>query len=130
MCRNEIFQYIKSLTEVGFDRKLDGVTGCICHKSSHTSKLFNLLIGTTGSGIRHHEDVVVCIKSCKKCSCDFIIRLLPNLDNTLVSLLFCKESTAILSCYLLYSLFSFCKNCLFLCRHCHVGNRNRHGCTC
>ena len=63
MCGHEVLKYIKTFTEVRLDRQLDRTTGCICHKSTHTGKLFDLFIGTTGSGVSHHEDVVVFIKS-------------------------------------------------------------------
>ncbi len=43
--------------------ELNGMTGSIGHKSAHASKLFDLLIGSTRSGVSHHEDVVVFIKS-------------------------------------------------------------------
>ena len=60
---HEVFQYVKTFTEIGLDRELDGVTGCIGHQTTHTGKLFDLLIGTTGTGVSHHEDVVVLIQS-------------------------------------------------------------------
>ena len=63
MSGNEVLQYVKTLTEVGFDRKLDGVTGCICHKSSHTCQLLDLLIRSSRTGVCHHEDVVVLIQT-------------------------------------------------------------------
>ena len=37
MSGDEVLQYVKTFTEVRLDRKFDGVTGCICHQSSHTS---------------------------------------------------------------------------------------------
>ena len=63
MSGNEVLQYVKTLTEVGFDRKLDGVTGCIRHKSSHTCQLLDLLIRSSRTGVCHHEDVVVLIQT-------------------------------------------------------------------
>ena len=69
MRRDEVLKYVKTFTEVGLDWEFDRVTGRIRHESSHTGKLLDLLIGTTGSGVRHHEDVVVFIKTCQKVMC-------------------------------------------------------------
>ena len=63
VCRDEVLQYVKTLTEVGLDRKFDCVTGCICHQASHTSQLFDLLIRSSSSGVSHHVDVVVLIQT-------------------------------------------------------------------
>ena len=63
MSGDEVLQYIKTFTEVGFDRKLDGVTGCICHKSTHLPLLFDLLIRSSRTGSAIAEDVVVLIQT-------------------------------------------------------------------
>ena len=56
--RNEVFQNGQALTEVGLDRDLYGLTGRVSHQTTHTADLFDLVLGTTGSGIRHDEQVV------------------------------------------------------------------------
>ena len=60
--RHEVFQHIQSLTEIRLDRQLDCASRCICHQSAHAGQLFDLLVGTTSSGIRHHEDIIVLIQ--------------------------------------------------------------------
>ena len=65
VCGDKVFQYVKSLSEVRLDRKLYSVSRCIRHKSTHTRKLFNLLIRTSRSRIRHHKYVIIVIKSSK-----------------------------------------------------------------
>ncbi len=90
---DEVLQYVQTLTEVGLDRKLDRMTGRICHQSTHTSKLFDLLIRTTRSGVSHHEDVVVMIKTVQQCVSQLIIGCLPGLDNFLVTLFLCDKTT-------------------------------------
>ena len=83
MSRHEVLQYIQTLTEVGLDRQLDRTTGRIRHQSTHTCKLFDLFVGTTGSGICHHEDVVVFVQTGKQRLCQLIIGVLPCLYNFL-----------------------------------------------
>ena len=63
MSRHEVLQYVKTFTEVGCNRQLDGMTSCIGHQSTHTGKLFDLFIRTTGTGVSHHEDVIVFIQT-------------------------------------------------------------------
>ena len=64
MSGDEVLQYIKTFTEVGLNRKFDGVTSCICHQTTHTSQLFDLLIRSSRTRVSHHKDVVVLIKTC------------------------------------------------------------------
>ncbi len=47
--RHEVLQNVKTLTEVRFDRQLDSLTCCISHQTTHTGKLFDLLVRTTGT---------------------------------------------------------------------------------
>ena len=61
--RDKILQYVQTFTEVGLNRKFNRMSGGIRHQSAHSGKLLNLLIGTTGTGVRHHKDVVVLIQS-------------------------------------------------------------------
>ena len=96
------------------------MSGCIGHQSSHTGQLFDLLIGTTGSGVSHHEDVVVLIKTCKKCLCKGIICILPCLDNLFVTLLISDKSTLVLSCNLIYSVLCISDHLWLLWWHCHI----------
>ena len=79
MGRHEVLQYVKTFTEVGLDGHLNGMTGRICHQASHTGQLFDLLIGTTGSGVSHHEDVVVFIQAVQQGFRQDIIGLFPCL---------------------------------------------------
>ena len=89
MCGDEVLQYVQTLTEVGLDRKFNRMTGRICHQSSHTSKLFNLLIRSSRTGVSHHEDVVIFVKSCQQVVSQLIIGCLPGLDNFFVTLFLC-----------------------------------------
>ena len=85
-------------TEVGLDRKFNRMTGRIRHQSSHTSKLFNLLIRSSRTGVSHHEDVVIFVKSCQQVVSQLIIGCLPGLDNFFVTLFLCDKTTAEVLC--------------------------------
>ena len=56
--RNEVFQNGQSLTEVGLNRDFYSFTGRVGHQTTHTADLLNLVLGTTGSGVCHDEQVV------------------------------------------------------------------------
>ena len=74
------------------------MTGCISHQTSHTCKLFDLFIRTTGTGVSHHEDVVVFIKTVQKCFCKLIVSLLPCFNNFFITLFFCNKTTFVVLC--------------------------------
>ena len=126
---NEVLQYVKTLTEVRLDREFNRTTGCIRHQSTHTGKLLDLCLGTTGSGIRHHKDVVVTIQTSHQSLCQLIIGCEPCIYNCLVTLLLRQKTTVELACNCLNGLFCIRKNILLRCRHGHIGNRYCHGCT-
>ena len=128
MRRHEVLQNVQSFTEIGLDRKLDRMSGRIGHQASHTGQLLDLLIGTTGSGIRHHEDVIVLIQSLQQLRGQDLVSLLPGLDDFLITLLFCEESSAVVPCDLVDGVLRFLDELRLFRRNCHVGNGNRHGC--
>ena len=129
MCRDEVLKYVKTFTEVCLNRELDGLTGGICHKTTHTCQLLNLLVGTTRTGVSHHVDVVVFIKVVKKLSGNFIISFFPCLDYCFVTVFFCHKTTAIVSCNLINRSFCCCNNLFLTRRHGHIGDRYGHRCA-
>ena len=68
-------------------------TGCIGHQSSHTCQLFDLFIGTTRSGVSHHEDVVVFIQTAQQSFGQLVIGILPGLNNLFVTLFLGDQTT-------------------------------------
>ena len=80
---DEVLQYVQTFTEVGLDRKLDGMTGGIGHQSSHTGQLLDLLIRASGTGVSHHEDVVVLIQACQQVVSQLIVGL-PSRSRSLL----------------------------------------------
>ena len=90
---HEVFQYVQTFTEVRLNWQLNGVTGCIGHQTTHTCKLFNLLVRTTGSGVSHHVDVVVLIKTIQQRLSKGIVSLFPGIYNFFVTFFLCNETT-------------------------------------
>jgi len=57
-------------------------------------------------GIRHHEDVVVFIKTFQKHFCKLIIGLFPCLNNFFVTFFLCDKTTFVLFCNSVYCIFT------------------------
>ena len=106
------------------------MTGCICHQSSHTCQLFDLFIRTTGTGVSHHEDVVVLIQSVQQLSGQNIIGFFPGLYNFFVTFFFCDQTTFVVLCDVVYSLLSLLDQFRFFRRNGHIGNGYGHSCSC
>ena len=126
MSGHEVFQYVQTFTEVGLNGKLDGMTGSIGHKSTHTRKLFDLLIGTTGSGVSHHEDVIIFIKTVQKSSCQLVVRLLPGFHDLFVTLFLGDQTTLVVLGNLIYDILGVLDHLRLLRRHGHIGNGYCH----
>ncbi len=58
---DEVLQNRQAFAEIGFDGDLNGAPGGVGHQAAHTGQLADLGLGTTGAGIRHHEDGVVAV---------------------------------------------------------------------
>ena len=122
MCGHEVFEYVKTFTEVGLNRKLNGLTGCIRHKSTHTCKLLDLLVTTTGTGVGHHEYVVVLVKTVKKLFGKLAIGLVPGLYYRTISFFVGDKTSSVVTCNLFNGLLSAFKNFGLGSRHGHIGN--------
>ena len=125
---DKVLQYIQTFTEVRLNRQFDSTTGCICHQSTHTSQLFDLFIRTTGSGVRHHEDIVQLIQSIQQIFCNLIIGFLPCIHNGFVTLFLCQQTTAELLGNNFHCILCTLKKFFLTCRHFHIRNRYRHSC--
>ena len=130
MCRHEVLQYIKSFTEVGLDRQLDCTTCCISHQTTHTSQLFDLLVRTTGTGVSHHEDVVILIQTIQQCLSQLIISFFPCFYYCFITFFFCHKTTSEVHCDAVYSSLCISQHLRLLSRHCHIGNRYSHCSSC
>ena len=106
------------------------MTSCIGHQTTHTCKLFDLFIRTTGTGVSHHKDIVIFIKTIQKCFCKLIISLLPCFNNFFVTLFFSNKTTLIVLCDFVYDILRILDHLRFLRRHSHIRNGYSHRCTC
>ena len=125
--RHEILQHVQSLTEIGLDRQLDGTACGIGHQSAHARQLFDLLIGTTGAGVGHHENIIVGVQACQKHLRQLLIRLIPSLHHRAVPLLLGDQASAEVSGNLVNGSLSLGQHFRLLFRHGHIGNGHRHG---
>ena len=123
---HKVLQYVQTFTEVGLDRKFDGVTGRIGHQTTHTGQLLDLFVGTTGSGIGHHEDVVIFIQSGEQCMGQFIVGLLPGVNDLFVTLFVCDQTTFEVLGNLVYRLLCLRDHLRLLRRNGHIGNGYGH----
>ncbi len=125
---HEVFQNIQSFTEVRGDRQLDRTAGRICHQASHAGQLLDLLIGTAGTGVSHHEDVVVLIQRRQQRIRQLGIGLGPGVDDGLVTLFLGEESSSVVLGDLVDGLLCLCKKGRLLLRHRDVRDGNGQGC--
>ena len=116
-----MLQNVQTLTEVTRNRKFDRMSRRIRHEAAHAGELLNLLIGTAGSGVSHHEDVVVLVETLEQILGELLIRLLPGLDDFLIALLVGRKTAAVVLADFLDLRLRF----LGL-RDGHIRNRNGH----
>ena len=127
---HKVFQYVQTFTEVGLDRQLNGTSCCISHKPTHTGKLFDLLVRTTGSGIRHHINVIIFIQTGKQRLCQFVVSCFPCLHNFFVTLFFCNKTALEILCNPVNRVLRFLNHLRLLRRNRHIRNGNCHSCAC
>ena len=53
---DEVLQHGEAFAEVRGDRRLDDFARGLGHQTAHTGELADLLLGTAGAGVGHHED--------------------------------------------------------------------------
>ena len=123
---DKVLQNVQTLTEITRNRKFDRMSRRIRHEAAHAGELLNLLIGTAGSGVRHHEDVVVLVKAFKQILGELLIRLLPGLDDFLIALLVGRKTAAVVLADFLDLRLRFRDEALLGLRDGHIRNRNGH----
>ena len=130
MGRHKVLQYVKSFTEVRLDRQFNGTSRCIRHESTHSGKLLDLLIRATSSGIGHHKDVVIFIKTGQQRLGKGIVRRFPGLYDLLITLFLRNQATLKVLRNLIHRILRLLDHLRLLRRHGHIGNRYGHGCSC
>ena len=105
------------------------MTGCICHKSSHTCQLLDLLIRSSRTGVCHHEDVVVLIQTAQQVFGQLVIGNLPGFNNLFITLFLSDKTTAEVLCNTVNGCLSICQELRLGCRHGHIRDGYGHGCS-
>ncbi len=123
---HEVLQYVQTLTEIRLNRQLDGTSRRIRHQSAHTRKLLDLLVGTAGSGIRHHEDIIIFVKSGQQRFCQRVVRCFPCFYNFFITLFFRNQTTLKVLRDLIHRILSLFDHLRLLRRHGHIGDRYGH----
>ncbi len=126
----EVFQYVQALTIVCSDRHFDSLARGVRDKSAHTRKLSYLRRRTTRAGIRHHKDVVVLIEVCGKRVGNVIRRLVPYLNELLLTFCVGDKSAAELLVDLGDRVVRFGKYLSFLRRYLRIADRYRDTRSC
>ena len=124
---HEILQNVQSFTEIRLNRQLDGTACGIRHQTAHARKLLDLLVGATGAGVRHHEDIVVFVQTRQQQVRQFLIGLVPGLHHRAVALLLGDQAPAEVGGNLIHGGLSLGQQLRLFGRHSHVGDGHRHG---
>ena len=125
---NEVFQYGKSFTEVWLDRNFYRLTGCVSHKSTHTSDLSYLVLAAPGSGVGHDEQVVQGAQRIHQCVCYIIRSLWPDFYNLLVTFLIGHKTHTISLFVFIYVFFSLSYDIPLVFRDFHIAYADGNCC--
>ncbi len=127
VCRHEVLQNVQAFTEVGLDGQLDGTACGIRHQSAHTCQLLDLLVAASGTGVGHHEDIVVLIKASQQHLCQLVIDIRPGLDDRAVALFVRDQTAAEVFGNLIDGILRLLKEVLLLRGHCDIRDGDSHG---
>ena len=123
----KVLQHGQALTEVGLDGDLDSLTGGVGHQAAHTGQLTDLLHGTTGAGVRHHEDGVVLVHVGGQGVSNVGGGLFPLADHQLVALLVGDEAHVVLILDLHHALFGLVDQLVLGLGHRHIRDGDGDG---
>ena len=126
----EVLKHRKAFAEVTLNGKFHCFTGCGHHKTAHTGKLFHLGDRTTGTGITHHLDRIVSVKTLLEGIRYVLCSLIPNRDNASVAFVVGKKTAAEVLCDSFDFLFSIVNDLLLLGRYYHIENGDGDRCSC
>ena len=104
--RDEVLQHRQTFLEVRENRVFDDFAPAgpgllrLGHKSTHTAKLTNLLLGTTRSGIQHHEHRIEALAIGRKLGHhrvgQLVVSMCPDVDNLVVTLVVGDETHVVI----------------------------------
>ncbi len=130
MRRDEVLQYVKTFTEIRLDRKFDRTSRRIRHQPTHTGKLLDLLVRTTGAGIRHHIYIIVFVQTIKKRFGNLVIGIFPCLDHCVVTLFLCQKTAPEVFKYIFHCSLCLGQDRLLCFGHFHIRDGYGHRCPC
>ena len=129
MSWNKVFQNSQAFTEISLDRSVNDTTGRICHQTTHTSQLTDLLRITAGTRISHHIHRVKRIHCGRHKLIGYIISsLAPKFDNLAITFVLTHQTTTEHTLSFIDFFFRSSQNlCLFR-RNFDIGNSNGNTC--
>ena len=89
---NEVFQNGQALAEVRLNRAVDDLALRVGHQAAHTGELANLLDVASGAGEGHHVDGVELVEVLRHGLANFLVGIVPDVDDLLVALLVGHEA--------------------------------------
>ena len=119
---DEVLHDRQAFAEVGGDGDLDGLTGSVAHQAAHAADLADLVLGTTGAGVCHDEQVVLCLQGVHQSVRDVVRGLVPDLDDVLVALVVAHEAASVERFVLVDLLLSRVDDLLLVLGHDHVSD--------
>ena len=128
--RHKEFKNIKSFSKVGFNRHFDNTPLCICHKSTHSTKLTHLCNWPSGSRVCHHVNWVKFIQIVHHFLSYFWNCLIPYCDCSSVSFCINYFTRFILLFDFSYFIFSFFQNSFFAFWNFQIFNSNSNASKC
>ena len=129
--RDKVFEHRHSLLKIGENGVFDGRTSVgtrllgLCHQTTHTSELSNLVCTTTGSRVEHHEDGIETLVGLGHLLHENVFYVLvhfaPSVDNLMVTLVFGDETQLIVRGNLFYVIMASLHDGLLLLRDNNIG---------
>ena len=130
MTGGKVIQYSKTFLKICLNRQVDDSTGRVCHQTTHTSQLTNLLFITTGTGNSHHVYRVKAFLVTHYVvhhGIRYIFRsLCPKLNCFTIAFIFGNQTATIQTRYFIYIFIRFAQNRCFFFRYFNIGNSDCH----
>ncbi|MNO59112.1 hypothetical protein D3C76_496920 [compost metagenome] len=96
MCGDKVLEDCQAFTEVRLDWQFENPSRWCSHQTTHTTELCNLRFVTTRFGVNHEHDGVEAVHRFQQDVRQIILRLRPDLNNTVITLIIGNQTTAVL----------------------------------
>ena len=138
VCRDEVLQHRHTLLKVRQNRVLNRTTTLgtgllrLSHQTTDTRELFDLILRTTGTGVKHHKysiEALVCLSHLlQQDITNIIVNVCPSIDHLVVSLVICNESHVIVVSNLTYLIITLLNELSFFLRDNDIVEVKRQTC--